>query len=106
MPHALEKSNDSQANTSNIKTVFLDVVNTAADTGPWIAEIWVKNFVDILFKLNTGADMSVISTDDENQIGNIAMQKPEKQLYSSENMPRGERHVLSQFSTQRTINQG
>ena len=56
---------------SNIETVFLDAVNTAADTEPWTAKIRVNNSIEIRFKLDTGTDVSVISTGDKNRIGNI-----------------------------------
>ena len=61
--NAVDESDDSQANMSNIEIVFLDAVNTAADTGPQTAEIQVDNFIDIRLKLDTDADVCVVSSD-------------------------------------------
>ena len=64
--------------------MFLGIVNMTYITKPWIIDINVNKSATICFKLNTGADVSVISSDDYTHLG-CKLSKSDKALYTPDN---------------------
>ena len=70
-----------------LDAVFLEALTSGDEAGPWTTTIRINDSVDMLFKLDTDADVTVISTVDyshlESQCANCQQKMSDKVLYSA-----------------------
>ena len=80
----LEEATHDAAFSYHADAVFLDTVNTTHGTEPWTVDVNVNKTATICFKLNTGADVLVIWSDDHTRLG-CKLSKSDKVLYGPDN---------------------
>ena len=82
-----EEATHNTALRNHADAVFLDTVNTTHGTKPWTVNVNVNKTATICFKLYTGADVLVISSDNHTRLG-CKLSKSDKALCSpGQNLP-------------------